>query len=228
MGLLALRSGLSVRIVEKAPGPSRYSKAIGLQYRVSEVLAQLGIADRFLAAGSAPGRVAMYAGNRRLLSLEFTDFSRLAGRGAFAPVSLMIPQSETERLLNEALGERGARVEWNTELEALSQSNSRVCATLKSGNGERDEAEADWLVGCDGAHSSVRKMLGLSFEGKSSPMSLMIADVESAWPSDHATVHVWFDRDGSVAAIPLPRPKPSGKHPYGLPLSYRDRCRSYG
>ena len=54
MALQALRAGLSVRVVDKASGPSKFSKAIGLQYRVSEVLAHLGLADRILAAGTAP------------------------------------------------------------------------------------------------------------------------------------------------------------------------------
>ena len=103
MALQALRAGLSVRVVDKASGPSKFSKAIGLQYRVSEVLAHLGLADRILAAGTAPGRVTMYAGRRVLLSMAFFDFSSLTGRGAFVPSAVMIPQSETERLLGDAL-----------------------------------------------------------------------------------------------------------------------------
>jgi 4,5-epoxidase len=204
MGLMALRAGLSVRVVDKAPGPSRFSKAIGLQYRVSELLAQLGLADRFLAAGALPVRVTMYSGPRVLLRLSFFDFGSLAGKGAFAPVSIMIPQSDTEHLLGRALNERGASLEWGTELEELSQSSAGVTALLRRSVGGREEAEADWVVGCDGAHSAVRKLLGLSFGGKSVPVSFLIADVESGWPRERESVHVWFHRDGSVAAMPLP------------------------
>jgi 4,5-epoxidase len=207
MALLAQRAGLSVRVVDKAPAPSPFSRAIGLQYRVSELLALLGLADRFVEAGTKPSRVTMYAGQRPLLSLSFFDFSALTGHNAFVPVSIMIPQSETERLLSEALGERGGRVEWGTELEEFSQARNSISITLRKAGGVREQAEADWLVGCDGAHSIVRKMLGLHFEGKSSPLSFIIADVESSWPSDRGNVHVWLHRDGSAAAMPLPGPE---------------------
>lgn len=204
MALFALRSGLSVRIVDKAPGPSRYSKAVGLQYRVSELLSYLGLADRFVTAGTAPGRVAMYAGRRLLLTLRFFDFSHLTGRGAFVPVAIMIPQSETERLLGKALNELGCRIEWNTELVSLSQNGVGVTAALRRSDGSEIEAEADWLVGCDGSHSIVRNLLGLDFAGKSTPVSFVILDVDSCWPRDRSSVHVWFHRDGSAAAMPLP------------------------
>lgn len=204
MALFALRAGLVPRIFDRAPGPSEHSKAMGLQYRVSELLAFLGLAGRFEAAGTTPGLVNMYAGRERLLSLAFADFSALAGRGAFVPTAIMIPQSETERLLGEALREKGCAIEWNTELTGLRQDDASVIVTLRRGNGETEEVSAPWLVGCDGAHSTVRKLAGLSFEGKGYPLSFAIADVDSPWPEDHGGVHVWFHRDGSAAALPLP------------------------
>ena len=57
LGCHLRRLGLSVRVLEKRSGPSVHSKAIGLQYRVSEILARLGVVDRFLAQGSSPTSV---------------------------------------------------------------------------------------------------------------------------------------------------------------------------
>jgi 4,5-epoxidase len=204
MALFARRAGLEPRIVDAAAGPSRYSKAMGLQYRVSELLDYLGLAEKFRAAGTEPGLVSMFAGEKRLLSLAFADFSDLAGRGAFVPVGIMIPQSETERLLGEALAARGVAVEWGCELVGLAQDEREAAATLRRADGRLEEARAPWLVGCDGAHSAVRKLAGLTFEGKSYPLSFVIADVKSRWPADHDSVHVWFHADGSAAAMPLP------------------------
>jgi 2-polyprenyl-6-methoxyphenol hydroxylase-like FAD-dependent oxidoreductase len=204
MALFALRAGLAPRVVDAAAGPSRFSKAVGLQYRVSELLAYLGLAEKFRAAGTEPVLVNMFAGEKRLLSLAFADFSDLAGRGAFVPVGIMIPQSETERLLGEALAAQGGAVEWGTSLVGISQTDSEVTATLRRADGRKEEAGMPWLVGCDGAHSAVRKLAGLTFEGKSYPLAFVIADVESRWPSDHDVVHVWFHADGSAAAMPLP------------------------
>ena len=63
--------GLTVRLIEKRAGPSVHSKAIGLQYKVSEVLARLGIVDRFIAQGGSPNTVNLYADRRRLVRLRF-------------------------------------------------------------------------------------------------------------------------------------------------------------
>ena len=94
-----LRLGVRVRIVEKKTGPSTTSKAIGLQYRVSEILACMGVADRFLARGSSPTAVNIQVGDRRLVQLRFIASGTESGRDAFAPRAIMIPQSETEEIL---------------------------------------------------------------------------------------------------------------------------------
>ena len=61
-----LRLGVGVRLVDQKLGPSTTTKAIGLQYRVSEILACMGVVDRFLARGGNPTSVNIYAGDRRL------------------------------------------------------------------------------------------------------------------------------------------------------------------
>jgi 4,5-epoxidase len=203
LALALTRAGIAVRIVDKAARPSTTSKAIGLQYRVSEILAILGLADRFLAAGGSPTAVNMYVGRRRLAALRFVAPAGLSGTGAFRPQGIMIAQSETERLLGEALAQVGVRIEWNTELIALAQGGDRVTARLRRPDGE-EQVRTAWLVGCDGAHSTVRKQIGLRFDGKSYPMAFFMADVEIDWAPSHEENHVWFHRDGIFAALPLP------------------------
>src|SRR5205807_1444775 len=68
------RLGLRVRIIDKKAGPSTTSKAIGLQYRVSEVLACMGIVERFIARGGLASRINMYSGGRRRLRLGFEGY----------------------------------------------------------------------------------------------------------------------------------------------------------
>jgi len=70
LALALTRAGIGVRIVDKASQRSSTSKAIGLQYRVSEILAILGIAERFLAVGGSPTVVNMYVGRRKLAALR--------------------------------------------------------------------------------------------------------------------------------------------------------------
>jgi 2-polyprenyl-6-methoxyphenol hydroxylase-like FAD-dependent oxidoreductase len=201
-----LRQGLRIRLVDKQPHPSTTSKAIGLQYRVSEILACMGVVDRFIEQGGSPTTVNMYAGGKRLLSLDFRGFGVKGGKDAFAPRAIMIPQSQTESLLGDLVRERGGQVEWDTEFVDFSQDAEQVVSRLRHSEGGETQVVSKYLVSCEGAHSQIRKQAGLSFAGKTYPLAFFMADVEIDWPLDHDENHVWFHADGSFAALPLPRP----------------------
>jgi 2-polyprenyl-6-methoxyphenol hydroxylase-like FAD-dependent oxidoreductase len=201
-----LQQGLGVRIVDKKPGPSDTSKAIGLQYRVSEVLACMGLADRFLARGGTPTTVNMYVKRQPILTLRFEGFSDTAGRDAFEPRPIMIPQSETEHLLWDAVREHGGDVEWETEFLDFVQDADSVTARLRRTDGREETVVCDYLVSCEGAHSVVRKQAGLTFAGKTYPLAFFMADVALDWRRDGNATHVWFHPDGSCAAMPFREP----------------------
>src|SRR5215216_1304361 len=154
---------MKLRVIDKNPGPSTTSKAIGLQYRVSEILACLGIIDRFLELGSSPTPVNIYEGNRKLVRFEFNLPGRQSGQDAFTPRPIMLPQSETERLLGDLLRERGGKIEWDMELVSVSQSETSVTSTVRKQDGSEEIINSSWLVSCEGAHSVVRKQTGISF-----------------------------------------------------------------
>ena len=101
------RMGVEVRLIEKRSGPSVHSKAIGLQYRISEVLARLGVVDRFVAQGGRPTTVNIYAGDERLVQLRFAAPKGISGREAFCPQAMLILQSQTEGILIDYLRELG-------------------------------------------------------------------------------------------------------------------------
>jgi 2-polyprenyl-6-methoxyphenol hydroxylase-like FAD-dependent oxidoreductase len=195
-----------VRLIDAKTGPSLHSKAIGLQHRVSEVLARLGVVDRFVALGGSPAVVRIHEGTRTLVTLRFSTPPNVSGRGAFEPRPILLPQSETERLLIERLGELGGAVEWQRELQSFSQSPDGVVATVRRADGAAEEIAADWLVGCDGAHSLVRREAGLAFAGKTYPLSFLLVDVKLDSGLDHNENHVWVSRRGSLALLPLPAP----------------------
>jgi 2-polyprenyl-6-methoxyphenol hydroxylase-like FAD-dependent oxidoreductase len=204
LACLCQKLGVKLRIIDKNLGPSTTSKAIGLQYRVSELLACLGIVDRFLELGSSPTPVNIYEGDRKLVRFEFNLPGRQSGRDAFTPRPIMLPQSETERLLGEMLGERGGEIEWDTELVSVSQSENSVTSTVRKQDGSEEIINSSWLVSCEGAHSVVRKQTGISFVGKTYPLAFALADVEIEWPISHEENHVWMHKDGAFAALPLP------------------------
>jgi 2-polyprenyl-6-methoxyphenol hydroxylase-like FAD-dependent oxidoreductase len=174
---------VSVRIVDKKAGFSTTSKAIGLQYRVSEILACMGVADRFLARGSTPTAVNIFVRDRRLVQLKFVASETETGRGAFRPRAIVIPQSETERLLGDLLTELDGFIEWNSEFLGFEQDGRGVRSRLRSGDVEQ-ECTSDWLISCEGAHSVIREQAGFRFVGKTYPLSFLLADA------------VWRERSG--------------------------------
>lgn len=205
LGCHLRRMGVSCRLIEKRSGPSVHSKAIGLQYRVSEVLARLGVVDRFVEEGGSPTTVNIYAGDERLVQLRFTTPTGICGRDAFCPRAILIPQSRTEAILAESFQEMGGRIEWNTELTDYEQYPDGVIAQIHTAGADQ-EIVADWLVSCEGAHSVVRRRAAMAFRGKTYPLDFFMADVRMDGTLPHAENHVWLHADGSLAALPLPQP----------------------
>ena len=198
------RLGLSVRVIEKRAGPSLHSKAIGLQYRVSEILARLGVVDRFIAQGGSPTSVNLYAGGHRLVQLRFVAPEGVSGMDAFQPRAILIPQSQTESILIDYLRELSGAVEWETECLGYEQDANGVVAHVRESNGVVQAISSDWLVSCEGAHSIVRKQAGFAFRGKTYPLAFFMADVHMQGSLSHDENHVWLHENGSLAALPLP------------------------
>ena len=196
--------GLRLRIIDKNSGPSRTSKAIGLQYRTSEILALLGVVQRFIDRGGSPTPVNIYDATRKLVTFHFDLADRISGRDAFRPRPILIPQSETEKLLGELLEERGGRVEWNAEFLDFSQKDDAVFSSVGHTNGTKEIIRSRYLVSCEGAHSVIRKQAGITFQGEAYPLAFIIADIEIDWNLNHNENHVWMHKEGSFAALPMP------------------------
>jgi 2-polyprenyl-6-methoxyphenol hydroxylase-like FAD-dependent oxidoreductase len=105
-----LRHGLRCRVIDRSPAPTDKSKALVLWPRTLELLADADAVERFLAAGMPLRRAAIFGDGRRLASLS------LDGVASPYPFALMLPQSETERLLAAHLDGLGGRVERGVEL----------------------------------------------------------------------------------------------------------------
>jgi 4,5-epoxidase len=174
-----------------------------LQYRVSEVLARLGVIDRFVKEGGSPTTVNIYAGDARLIQLRFVTPSGICGRDAFCPRAILIPQSRTEAILAESFEEMGGHIEWNTELTNYEQHADGVLAQVQTPDSSQEIA-ADWLVSCEGAHSVVRRRAAMEFRGRTYPLAFFMADLRMEGTLSHAENHVWLHQDGSLAPLPLP------------------------
>jgi 2-polyprenyl-6-methoxyphenol hydroxylase-like FAD-dependent oxidoreductase len=164
------RYGVGLRIIDKSATRTDKSKALVLWSRSLELIERMGCVDRFLAAGVRAHGARISRGS----DLIEVTFDEVQSRYPFA---LMLPQSETERLLEERLEESGGKVERLTELLAFAPRPDGVTATLRRSDGRQEQVEADWLIGCDGAHSTVRHGLGMEFTGSTQPSDWALADL---------------------------------------------------
>jgi 2-polyprenyl-6-methoxyphenol hydroxylase-like FAD-dependent oxidoreductase len=162
-GELAL-AGVDVAIVERRsdqdlPG----SRAGGLQSRTIEVLDQRGIADRFLAEG----QVAQVAGFA-MIRLDISDFPTRH------PYGLGLWQKHIERILAGWVAELKVPIHYGTEVTGFAQDDAGVNVALSDGRRFR----AQYVVGCDGGRSLVRKQAGIEFPGWEPTTSALLAEVE--------------------------------------------------
>src|ERR1700759_3796360 len=159
------RSGVRCRIIDKADAPSSTSRALAIFPRTLEMFEMMGMSEQVLKAGHQLNGVAIYNQSGQIGHIGFCN---LVSRYRFA---ISLPQSETERLLSEHLAQFGIMVERGKELVALSPLGDTVQFVVRSTAGLEERSASKWLIGCDGAHSSVRHLLGLEFEGEAYPES---------------------------------------------------------
>ena len=113
------------------------------------------------------------------------------------PYSLLIRQSRVERLVEARALELGVRVRWSSEVTGLEQDDKRE--SLELANGER--IEADYVVGCDGSRSAVRRLAGIGFPGTPSTLTALLGDVQLDNPPDgHPLMEQW--EHGNISVLP--------------------------
>lgn len=191
------RRGLRVRLVDGAAGPARTSRAVAVHPRTLETFAQMGVVDGMLGRGRENRAFTMYAGGRRLVRLE-ADYSTMP---TSYPYTLVIPQTETEAVLREAVARLGVEIEWGVRLTGFEQDSDGVRVRLTRADGGEETVETSWLVGCDGGHSTVRKLLGLELLGETSE-TWMLADapVDTDLPPDT----IYWTHTGGQALMMVP------------------------
>ena len=193
------RREVRCRVVDPLIEPPLYAKAVGVQPRTLEVFENMGVLRRILdAAADFHGQFVYVNGVRaREIALSLPDD---------VPFGFVcIPQYETETIRRDELAALGVAVQRGVAAAGFDQDADGVSTTLSDGTTVRSR----YLVGADGAHSVVRKGLGLSFEGGAFEEQYMLGDVEVDWslPRGYA-VRSMHQTDGHtddlLVCIPLP------------------------
>ncbi|MFW5741087.1 MAG: FAD-dependent oxidoreductase [Myxococcota bacterium] len=191
--------GVRVRVLERRTQRSKHSRAIGVHRPSLVELARLGLADRFTAEGVRVYGGAAVADGRELGSLRFGEL------GGPYPFALSLPQSDTERLLEQSLDQAapGAlRRGW--EVTRVSDGAGTVWVDARAADGTPLLLEARYAVGCDGQHSLVREQAGIAFKGASYPDSFVMGDFGDS-TSFGNEARLFLSREGLVESFPLPK-----------------------
>ena len=165
------RAGRSVTILERRPTINPSSRAFATMARTLEVLDARGIADDLLARSHKASGVTIFGGAR-------IDLTHLDSPYQFAMIT---PQTNVDYTLGTYAAAQGAVIRRGLEVVGLEQDADQISVTTRPyGGGPQTRWRAKYLIGADGAHSTVRGLLGVDFPGKTILSSIVLADVKLA------------------------------------------------
>jgi 2-polyprenyl-6-methoxyphenol hydroxylase-like FAD-dependent oxidoreductase len=193
--------GVRARLIDRGLDRVHQSRALAIQPRTLEVLADLGVTDELIAGGNRAVRLRMHVPGR-VLTVPMFD---LGLDDTAYPFLLFLSQAETERVLGEHLAAAGIPVERGVELAGLGNAADAATATLRHRDGREEVVSARYVAGCDGGHSTVRRLAGIGFEGSSYPQTFVLADTE-ADGIEPGAAHVFLSDQGMLFFFPLGKP----------------------
>ncbi|MFI8835832.1 FAD-dependent monooxygenase [Streptomyces afghaniensis] len=189
------------RIVDRSLDRARESRAPAIQPRTLEMLAAFGVTDELVDRGNAAVRLRLHFPGR-VLHVPVFD---VGCDDTPYPFLLFLPQSETEAVLTAGLAARDVTVERGTELVSADPERGYVTCRLRHGEGGEETVRARYVVGCDGAHSTVRDEAGIAFEGRAYPQTFLLADLEVDGLETGAA-HTFMTASGLLFFFPLGTP----------------------
>ena len=189
--------GHSVRVVEARAGQSEHSKALAIMPRTMEAFWAAGVSAPFESVALRVNGAAVLTKYEVLARIpiepERTRFDYIA----------MVPQDVTERILFECLVAAGGAVEYGTKLVGLTDTPDGISVRLATPHGE-EACAARFVVGCDGAHSTVRGLIGLEFEGGDyEDASFVLFDIDVVGDAPTDGVVMCPSRAGPLALFPI-------------------------
>ena len=196
--------GVPFRIIDRSFDRAQESRALVVQARTLELLDSLGLADPLVARGRTGTRLVIHLGERRVARVDIREGGVEDTR---YPFILFISQAETERILVEHLSRSGVAIERGVELVGFEVLDQSVDCALRFPDGREEHARAAYLVGCDGAHSVVRREGGFSFEGGSYPQDFVLGDVEAEGPLEPDAINPFVLGGGVAVFFPLGTPR---------------------
>lgn len=200
--LVLARRGLRAEVIDSKAGPTRESRAIVVQARSMEIYDQLGLAEQVLD-GANP---ALGLQLRPTTDRGAVDFARVQAGWTSYPGAQIFEQSRTEQMLSSSLAAEGHPVRWGHRLVALREGADEADESVDArvaGPGGPSRIRARWCIGADGASSTVRRLLGLPFEGVTDDATFCVADLHgvAGMPDDRLSAR--FGEESFAILFPL-------------------------
>lgn len=195
--LALTQRGFNVSIVDRRIQRSPVAKATGVNLRCSLWLAEQGID---LRAEAIPMRHFVFHDEEELVAN--VELPMLAGE----PPAYLFPQAELERRMESTLLKHGVSVRYGLTLSAIDERDGKPRIRLQAPDGTCTTEEADWVIGADGGHSTLRKMLGVPFVGRDYPEAWQVAEVETANWDNNAQARLYLHGDGCGLFLSQPSP----------------------
>lgn len=193
--------GVSFRIIDQAPVRSDKSRSLVVQPRTLELLNRHGAVDALVQRGRSLHGGIVYLEKQAVVHF---DLDNLDITGTEFPHLVNVSQAETEKFLDECLSKYDISVQRPITATEIIQDKDGVTTTLKAADGKTDTIRTKYVVGCDGAHSVVRKAANLTFKGAPYPQDFLLCDVhlrDSNLPQDLIGLHL--RPKGVLALLPL-------------------------
>jgi 2-polyprenyl-6-methoxyphenol hydroxylase-like FAD-dependent oxidoreductase len=189
-----LSRGVQVVVLDAAPEPGSGSRAILLWPPALEILGELGVLDEAERIGIRAQALRYHIGGGRAVRVRLDAVN--------AP--LLLPQKHTGRLLEDALEKLGGRVERPVEVTGVTDDGDAVAVRARRPDGTELTYHAEWIIGADGVHSTVREQLGVEFTGSRFPATFLLAEGRLSGELDRTEVHYFLSPVGVLLIAPLP------------------------
>ncbi len=199
VAIQAMLMGARVRVVERREGLRPWAPALAIHPRTMEILRSLGAADELMGRGLERVDLSIQVGERKAEG----SLGSLRLRDTEYPFIFFAPQPVVEGVLVERLSGLGREVDWATELTGYETSDDGVSCDLRDPGGV-EMISTRYLIGCDGAASTVRRLAKIPFRGRSYRESIVVADAGPTPDLQEGVAHAFVRGRGILFLFPLP------------------------
>ena len=193
------RLGTQALLVEKESFGQNTSRATVVHARTLEMLEALGVSQQLIDRGLILHTARLHEGDTVRAHISFD------GLDTAYSYMLVCTQDQTENVLTRRLRELGGAEIRAIEVTEIKPDDDGVTATYVAGGVLIQDVRAQWLVGCDGMHSTVRQAAGIGFEGGNYDENFVLADVEMKSPLGRDAMDIFLSDEGILLIVPLPK-----------------------